>query len=105
MLRFEAYSGLYLLHCHNLEHEDAGMMLNFEVTPPPVATLGVQRRLGGVRVTYPSSGSNYVLESTSHLTSPPVWQNVTNIPVVSSNGLTVDLPFHSSADFFRLRIP
>jgi FtsP/CotA-like multicopper oxidase with cupredoxin domain len=25
------YPGLFLLHCHNLEHEDSGMMLNFEV--------------------------------------------------------------------------
>jgi FtsP/CotA-like multicopper oxidase with cupredoxin domain len=31
-IRFDSYSGLYLLHCHKLEHEDAGMMLNFEVT-------------------------------------------------------------------------
>jgi FtsP/CotA-like multicopper oxidase with cupredoxin domain len=31
-VRFEAHRGLFLLHCHNLEHEDAGMMLNFEVT-------------------------------------------------------------------------
>jgi FtsP/CotA-like multicopper oxidase with cupredoxin domain len=30
-LRFERYAGLYVLHCHNLEHEDAGMMLNLEV--------------------------------------------------------------------------
>ena len=29
---FKRYKGLFLLHCHNLEHEDAGMMLNFEVT-------------------------------------------------------------------------
>jgi FtsP/CotA-like multicopper oxidase with cupredoxin domain len=26
-----AYTGLYLLHCHKLEHEDMGMMANFEV--------------------------------------------------------------------------
>jgi FtsP/CotA-like multicopper oxidase with cupredoxin domain len=25
------FPGLFLLHCHNLEHEDSGMMLNFEV--------------------------------------------------------------------------
>ncbi|NNK61681.1 MAG: multicopper oxidase family protein [Gemmatimonadetes bacterium] len=25
------YTGIFLLHCHNLEHEDAGMMSNFEV--------------------------------------------------------------------------
>jgi FtsP/CotA-like multicopper oxidase with cupredoxin domain len=30
-VRFDDYPGLFLLHCHNLEHEDAGMMLNFEV--------------------------------------------------------------------------
>jgi len=27
-VRFTAHRGLYLLHCHNLEHEDHGMMLN-----------------------------------------------------------------------------
>ena len=30
-LRFNAYPGLFLLHCHNLQHEDMGMMLNIEV--------------------------------------------------------------------------
>lgn len=29
--RFDSHRGLYLLHCHNLEHEDLGMMLNFQV--------------------------------------------------------------------------
>lgn len=27
--RFERYPGLFVYHCHNLEHEDAGMMRNF----------------------------------------------------------------------------
>jgi len=27
--RFDDYTGLYLQHCHNLEHEDMGMMRNF----------------------------------------------------------------------------
>jgi len=30
MVRF-FYEGLFLLHCHNLEHEDMDMMINFEV--------------------------------------------------------------------------
>ena len=30
-IRFDAHAGRYVLHCHNLEHEDAGMMLNLEV--------------------------------------------------------------------------
>jgi FtsP/CotA-like multicopper oxidase with cupredoxin domain len=31
LIRFDQYKGLYLLHCHKLEHEDMGMMSNFEV--------------------------------------------------------------------------
>lgn len=31
LVRFDAYPGRYVLHCHKLEHEDNGMMLNFEV--------------------------------------------------------------------------
>lgn len=35
LVRFNPYPGIYLVHCHNLEHEDHGMMLNFEVTGEP----------------------------------------------------------------------
>ena len=31
--RFADYPGLYLYHCHNLEHEDGGMMRNYFVSP------------------------------------------------------------------------
>ncbi|MEX2473159.1 MAG: multicopper oxidase domain-containing protein [Gemmatimonadota bacterium] len=31
VVRFEEHRGLFLVHCHNLEHEDMGMMLNFQV--------------------------------------------------------------------------
>jgi FtsP/CotA-like multicopper oxidase with cupredoxin domain len=31
-VRFDGYGGRYLLHCHNLEHEDSGMMRYFEVS-------------------------------------------------------------------------
>ncbi|GAA0990918.1 multicopper oxidase family protein [Acrocarpospora macrocephala] len=31
LARFEGYRGRYLLHCHNLEHEDMAMMADFEV--------------------------------------------------------------------------
>jgi FtsP/CotA-like multicopper oxidase with cupredoxin domain len=30
-VRFERHAGLFLYHCHNLEHEDMGMMRNFRV--------------------------------------------------------------------------
>lgn len=32
LVLFDDYAGVYLLHCHNLEHEDDGMMLNIRVT-------------------------------------------------------------------------
>jgi FtsP/CotA-like multicopper oxidase with cupredoxin domain len=31
LLKFEDFTGLYLYHCHNLEHEDLGMMRNYQV--------------------------------------------------------------------------
>jgi FtsP/CotA-like multicopper oxidase with cupredoxin domain len=31
LLRFEDYTGLFLYHCHMLEHEDSGLMRNYRV--------------------------------------------------------------------------
>ncbi len=31
LVRFEQFHGRYMLHCHNLEHEDHGMMSRFDV--------------------------------------------------------------------------
>jgi blue copper oxidase len=31
LVRFDAYRDHYVMHCHQLEHEDMGMMMNFEV--------------------------------------------------------------------------
>ncbi len=31
LLKFDAYQGLFLIHCHKLEHADMGMMANFMV--------------------------------------------------------------------------
>lgn len=31
IVRFGDYRGIYLVHCHTLEHEDDGMMLNYEI--------------------------------------------------------------------------
>lgn len=33
-IRFDQHPGVFLLHCHKLEHEDMGMMSNFLVTAP-----------------------------------------------------------------------
>ena len=31
LMKFEPYSGLFVYHCHNLEHEDRGMMRNYRI--------------------------------------------------------------------------
>jgi spore coat protein A len=31
IMRFGSYKGRYLMHCHNLEHEDSDMMMRFDV--------------------------------------------------------------------------
>ncbi|MFI8359165.1 multicopper oxidase family protein [Streptomyces sp. NPDC085612] len=31
LVRFHGYKGRYMMHCHNLEHEDMAMMANFDV--------------------------------------------------------------------------
>lgn len=31
IVRFPTEKGVFLMHCHNLEHEDDGMMMNFEI--------------------------------------------------------------------------
>ncbi len=33
-LEFKDYTGLFLYHCHNLEHEDMGMMRNYRIVEP-----------------------------------------------------------------------
>ncbi len=33
-MTFKDFTGLFLYHCHNLEHEDMGMMRNYRIVPP-----------------------------------------------------------------------
>jgi spore coat protein A len=38
-MKFTDHVGIYMLHCHILEHEDDGMMTRFEVVAPPTPTV------------------------------------------------------------------
>ena len=42
LLKFEDFEGLYLYHCHNLEHEDMGMMRNYRVEAREGIESGIQ---------------------------------------------------------------
>ena len=39
IVRFTDFAGRYMVHCHNLEHEDGGMMAQFDVVPGAVNAL------------------------------------------------------------------
>lgn len=39
LVKFTEHKGIYLFHCHNLEHEDDGMMMNFKILDP----IGIQQ--------------------------------------------------------------
>ena len=33
LIRFTRYPGMFVYHCHNLEHEDMGMMRHYQIVP------------------------------------------------------------------------
>jgi len=79
LVKFDAHDGAFVLHCHNLEHEDGGMMLNFDVTKapvPPGPNLHVQRMGHQLHVTWPADDPGYALEM-----SPNLGHNAQWIPV------------------------
>lgn len=45
IMRFENYTGIYMYHCHMLEHEDDGMMGQFEVVDPDRISRAASRLL------------------------------------------------------------
>lgn len=48
LVKFTNYTGLFLFHCHNLEHEDDGMMLNFKI----VDKIGINEENSGAAEGY-----------------------------------------------------
>jgi spore coat protein A, manganese oxidase len=46
-LKFTDHTGIYMLHCHILEHEDDGMMTLFQVMAPITPTQVVSRKIHG----------------------------------------------------------
>jgi formylglycine-generating enzyme len=71
----------------------------------PVSAAGPRLNLAPagkkVLVSWPVTGSNFVLQSSTSLAAPS-WQSVANVPVVFNNTNTVTYTNDSSARFFRL---
>jgi hypothetical protein len=70
--------------------------------PLPLPELGLSQSEGLLTIRWPSWASDWALMSTSNLTPPSVWTELTN--AVSTNGgqLTITVPVSSALQFFRL---
>ncbi len=101
LVRFDSHAGVFAHHCHNLEHEDGGMMQNFEVLPAP--TLSIRRGGDFITVSWPDSASGWLLESTLLMGEGEDWQPVTQTPAKADGKWSVTLPVAGRHQFFRLK--
>jgi hypothetical protein len=99
LTRFDTHSGVFLHHCHNLEHEDAGMMQNFEILPAPAIT--VRREGSQVNVSWPEVEPEWLLESSPEVEGS-VWEPVAKSPAAVDGQWTVTLPEFAGRRFYRL---
>jgi FtsP/CotA-like multicopper oxidase with cupredoxin domain len=99
LTRFDTHSGVFVHHCHNLEHEDSGMMQNFEVLPPPA--LAVRREGASVSLSWPASEQGWSMESSTEATGA-AWEPVAQAPTVVGGRWTVSVTELTRQRFYRL---
>ncbi|MHB1309401.1 MAG: multicopper oxidase family protein, partial [Limisphaerales bacterium] len=99
LIRFEAYGGVFVSHCHNLEHEDSGMMQNFEVLPVRL-TVGHQGE--HLAFSFPGPATNYVLEVADRLGPGAQWIRLNDLPVAAGDQVQISIPKPSGDRFYRL---
>jgi FtsP/CotA-like multicopper oxidase with cupredoxin domain len=99
LTRFDTHSGVFVHHCHNLEHEDSGMMQNFEVLPPPA--LAVRRAGQSVSLSWPEAEQGWCLESSTEVDGL-AWEPVAEPPAAGGGRWTVTIPELTGRRFYRL---
>ncbi len=102
LVRFDNHPGKFLHHCHNLEHEDNGMMQNFNILPFANADLQINFDGTSYVVSWLEEASGS-LESTTDLANGP-WQPVAQTPVLIDGRQTLTLPATENQTFFRLAL-
>ena len=102
LVRFDNHPGKFLHHCHNLEHEDNGMMQNFEVLPFANADLQINYTDDSYEISWleETSGS---LECTTNLVTG-TWQPVAQAPSLIDGRQTLAIPAAQNNLFFRLAL-
>jgi FtsP/CotA-like multicopper oxidase with cupredoxin domain len=102
LTRFDTHSGVFVHHCHNLEHEDSGMMQNFEVLPPP--TVAVRRDGASVTLSWPEAEQGWRLESSVE-PGGAAWDLVAQNPALVGGRWTVTVSETTGRRFYRLVKP
>jgi hypothetical protein len=100
LVRFDTHPGVFVHHCHNLEHEDTGMMQNLEILPPPA--LDIQRSSDGVTISWPETETGWTLESSPMLDTGADWHPVTESPVQGGEKWTVTVTERAGHQYYRL---
>lgn len=100
LTRFETHAGVFLHHCHNLEHEDSGMMQNFEVLSPPM--LEIDRVADQVTISWPDSVQDWALQSSAAFGPGADWRAVARTPIQGGGKWTVTLDEADGRRFYRL---
>ena len=126
-MKFTDHLGKYMFHCHILEHEDDGMMTQFEVVPPIAPVQVVSRKVHGSAGTFDldlplagvpaiesrSGGVNGVYQVVATfatpitLTSALVSAGAGNVTNTNGNGtttVTFDLAGVTSGQLLRLKL-
>jgi FtsP/CotA-like multicopper oxidase with cupredoxin domain len=107
LVRFDDQAGIFVLHCHNLEHEDDGMMQNFEVTTgtvvePSGPPLLIEHTASQVHLSWPSSATGYQLQTRDGVGPALEWQTVGLIPERTGDRWQLRVEATATAQFFRL---
>lgn len=107
LVRFDAQAGIFVLHCHNLKHEDDGMMQNFEVTTGTVVEssgppLLIEHTASQVQLSWPSSATGYQLQTRDGVGPAVEWQTVGLIPERTGDRWQLRVEATATAQFFRL---
>jgi blue copper oxidase len=100
-VRFGGRPGLFVLHCHNLEHEHE-MMQNFAVTVPAPPTLESRREGPDMVVRWPAPADGWVLETSSDLRQ---WNPAPGVATLAGGWFEWRTPSTGAASFYRLTLP
>jgi FtsP/CotA-like multicopper oxidase with cupredoxin domain len=101
VIRFGPRAGLFLMHCHNLEHEHE-MMQNFAVAAPKPPPLRIKTENNEVIVSWPAPSDGWILEQSDDLRD---WLPVADEAEASGGLMRWRQPLPPDCQFYRLSMP